>query len=167
MTTTNHILCFLLLCCSSILFISCNDDDGNEPFPACVTNPNDLGVMMFNDERLLIKTRFITTPTFEPDGASLTINGFFDDCVRLETVEIEFILENEAELPGIYTISSTSSTTPGTAYGSVLTQNVETLEQVRTNLNSGTLTITEDGGRILDLEAETAENDIISINTPI
>jgi hypothetical protein len=161
----------LILIIAFCLFTSCNDD-------ATIVPPCQLdvdmsifgnGEMNINDESYFLSNSFIQNGSDIDTIRRFDISGFKEDCERRDQVTLRYNLLNAGDLTGTYNIAIERDSISGNASGILLTQIVETLEQVETPLNSGSFTITDNGAGdlFISLEVETSSGDVVVVESPI
>lgn len=125
--------------------------------------------MNINDESYFLSNSFIQNGSDIDTIRRFDISGFKEDCERRDQVTLRYNLLNAGDLTGTYNIAIERDSISGNASGILLTQIVETLEQVETPLNSGSFTITDNGAGdlFISLEVETSSGDVVVVESPI
>jgi len=147
-----NILLFTIVLIALICTVSC-DDEGPRIIPPCEGDPSFGNKMQVNNTPRVIADSFIFLADM-PTTANvrrLQVIGFTNDCNQREVLDLNIVLNSPGVITGTFTVTQDNNPGPGTVFGSLESQFLETLTQSTTELSSGTVTIAELGDPFFSL----------------
>jgi len=144
---------FFLSLFFGLLFTSCGDDEEVSECEGLAVISSDL--MMNGSSASLSIAQLLVSDAFDETSYQFQIAGTLD-CEELKTASFVITIPSGESIDGTYNFVDFFSAGAGDSHGSIFNQNLTTLSQSSSDIDSGSVTVTENGESnfTLDISAQ-------------